>query len=109
MEYRRDPRFRTNQPISVTDLENSSSPQPGLLADFSNQGISLRVPGRLFPGTAVKVEWAGTLLLGEVIYCRPAEEGFQAGLRLENALYDTDSLAAMVVERPVRLRRALSV
>ncbi len=109
MEYRHHPRFQTNQPVSVTDLENSSSPQPGLLADFSDQGISLRVPCRLSPGTAVKVEWAGTLLLGEVIYCRPAGEGFQAGLRLEDALYDTEALAAMVVERPSRLRRVLSV
>ena len=109
MEYRRDPRFQTNQPVSVTDLENSSSPQPGLLVDFSNLGVRLFVPCSLSPGTAVKVEWAGTLLLGEVIYCRPADEGFQAGLRLEDALYDTDALAAMLVERPARVRRAVSV
>jgi hypothetical protein len=106
MEYRRDPRFRTNQPVSVTDLENSSPPQRGQLVDFSNLGIRLLVPCRVSPGTAVKVQWAGTLLLGEVIYCRPAEEGFQAGLRLEDALYDTEALAAMVVERPARLRSA---
>jgi hypothetical protein len=109
MEYRRNPRFRTNQPVSVTDLESSSSPQPGQLVDFSDLGISLFVPYRLSPGTAVKVQWAGTLLLGEVIYCRPAELGFHAGLRLEDALYDTEALAAMVVERPARQRRALSV
>lgn len=108
MEYRRDPRFQTNQTVSVTDLENSSSPLPGQLVDFSNLGIRLLVPCRLPPGTAVKVQWAGTLLLGEVIYCRPGEEGFDAGLKLEDALYDTEALAAMVVERPARQRGASS-
>jgi len=108
MEYRRDPRYQADQPVSVTDLESSSSPQSGQLVDFSDLGIRLLVPCRLSPGTAVKVQWAGTLLLGEVIYCRPGEDGFYAGLRLEDALYDTEALAAMVVERPARLRRALS-
>jgi hypothetical protein len=109
MEYRRDPRFEINQLVSVTDLENSSSPLPGQLVDFSSQGIRLLVPCKLSPGTAVKVQWAGTLLLGEVIYCRAGEEGFHTGLQLENALYDTDALAAMVVERPVRVSGASSV
>ncbi len=108
MEYRRDPRFLANQPVSVTDLESSSPPQHGELADFSNLGVRLLVPCRLSPGTAVKVQWAGTLLLGEVIYCNQAEGGFHTGLRLEDALYDTDALAAMVVERPARLRSSLS-
>lgn len=108
MEYRRNPRFQSNQPVTVTDLENSSSPLAGQLVDFSNQGIRLLVPCRLAPGTAVKVQWAGTLLLGEVIYCRPGDERFHAGLQLENALYDTEALAAMIVERPEPLRGASS-
>ncbi len=97
-----------NQPVSVTDLESPSPPQHGELVDFSNLGVHLLVPGKLSPGTAVKVQWAQTLLLGEVIYCKPTEGGFHAGLRLEDALYDTDALAAMVVERPARLRNSLS-
>lgn len=108
MEYRRDPRFLANQPVSVTDLESSLPPQHGELVDFSDLGVRLLVPCRLSPGTAVKVQWAGTLLLGEVIYCNQAEGGFHAGLRLEDALYDTDALAAMVVERPAHLRSSLS-
>jgi hypothetical protein len=108
MEYRRDPRFLANQPVSVTDLESSSPPQHGELVDFSNLGVRLLVPCRLSPGTAIKVQWAGTFLLGEVVYCWAAEGGFHAGLRLEDALYDTDALAAMVVERPARPRSYLS-
>jgi hypothetical protein len=98
MEYRREPRFETNQPVTVTNLEHPASRFPGHLVNFSNQGIRLCMAARLTPGTAVKVQWDGTMLLGEVIHCRPSEEGYYAGLRLEDALYDTEALAAMTGE-----------
>ncbi len=100
MEYRREPRFEANQSITITDLEQPSSSFPGHLVNFSSQGISLLMTCGLTPGTAVKVQWAGTLLLGEVIYCRSGEEGHCAGLKLVDALYDTDALAAMAGEQP---------
>ncbi len=100
MEYRREPRFETNQSLTVTDLEHSSPSFPGYLVDLSSQGIRLLMTRGLIAGTAVKVQWAGTLLLGEIIYCRSSEEGYHAGLKLVDALYDTDALAAMAGEQP---------
>ncbi len=75
MGYRREPRFETNHPITITDLEQHSSSFSGHLVNFSSPGIGLLMTGGLAPTTAVKVRWAGTLLLGEVIYCRSREEG----------------------------------
>ena len=47
------------------------------------------------PGTMVKVEFGGTILLGEIIYCTPQGQDFAAGLELEDALYSTEMLESM--------------
>lgn len=100
MEYRREPRFEANQSVTVTDLEHPSPSFPGYLVNFSLQGIRLFMERGLAAGTAVKVQWPGTMLLGEVIYCRPSEEGYWAGLELVDALYDTEALAVMTGRQP---------
>ena len=46
-------------------------------------------------GTMIKVEWGNTMLLGEIIYCSAEGSEFAVGLELEDALYETDSLAAL--------------
>jgi hypothetical protein len=102
MEYRREPRFETNQAVIVTNLDCRSCFQ-GHLVNFSSQGVRLLLSQELGPGTAVKVQWPGTLLLGEVVYCRPGEGGYFAGLQLEDALFDTEALAAMTGERPAHM------
>ena len=96
MDYRRrEPRFEVNQHVTVTNLEKPGCVLPGKLANFSAKGIQLILEENLQPGAMVKVEWGGTILLGEIMYC--ARQGLQyaAGLELEDALYDTETLAIM--------------
>ncbi len=96
MEYRRrEPRFEIDQPVTITDLEQPDILMHGHLANFSAKGIRLTLQLFLKPGTMVKVEWGGTILLGEIMYCTPQGAEFAAGLELEDALYETETLAYM--------------
>jgi hypothetical protein len=92
MDYRRGPRFEVDQPVNVTNLEDRT-PFPGKLADFSANGVRLILDRKIPLGSIVKVEWGGTLLLGEVVYCQVQDAEFSVGLELEDAIYDTEALA----------------
>ena len=96
MEYRRrETRFEIDQPVTVSNLEHRGVSLRGRLANFSASGIRLILSHRLDPGTMIKVEWGNTMLLGEIIYCSAEGSEFAVGLELEDALYETDSLAAL--------------
>ena len=96
MEYRRrEPRFEIDQSVTVTNLEQPDISMRGRLANFSAKGTRLILQLFIKPGTMVKVEWGGTILLGEIMYCTPLDADFAAGLELEDALYETEVLAYM--------------
>jgi hypothetical protein len=96
MEYcRRAPRFETDQPVSVTNLEQPGMPLFGRLVNFSENGTRMMLTCQVQPGTMVKVEWGGTILLGEIIYCKQQGTEFAVGLELEDALYETEMLESM--------------
>jgi hypothetical protein len=104
MEYRRGPRFEVNQSVTVTNLEDKT-PFAGRLSNFSMHGVCLEVDRQISPGSIVKVVWNGALLLGEVIYCQAEGEHFSLGLELEDALYDTEMLAAEMDARRTHQNR----
>ncbi len=96
MEYRRrEPRFETDQLVSITNLEQAGLPVLGRLINFSASGTRMRIASEIRPGTMVKVDLGGTILLGEIIYCHPQGQEFAVGLELEDALYETDALESM--------------
>jgi hypothetical protein len=57
--------------------------------------LSLASDQAVSPGAALKIELADTLILGEVVYCRPRDPGFYTGIALEQALYHTRDLAVL--------------
>ncbi len=79
--------------MTVTDLEQPEIAMHGRLANFSAKGSRLILQLYVKPGTMVKVEWGGTVLLGEIMYCSPRNGEFAAGLELEDALYETEALS----------------
>jgi hypothetical protein len=96
MEYsRREPRFESDQPVTVTNLEQPGMPLSGRLVNFSANGTRMLLTCEVQPGTMVKVEWRGTILLAEIIYCTPQGTEFAVGLELEDALYETEMLESM--------------
>jgi len=92
MDNRQSPRRDADQPVIVTELDSTEPAQSAHLTNFSTHGLGLFLEKPLPVGAPVKVEWATTLLLGEVIYCVAREGRCVAGLRLVDALYDTDAI-----------------
>ena len=64
----------------------------GRLVNFSAKGTRMILDREMLPGTMVKVEWGGTILLGEIIYCCPEGKEFAVGIELEDALYERELL-----------------
>jgi hypothetical protein len=94
-DSRRGPRYEVDQPVTVNNLDEPGPPLPARLVNFSSKGIRMILSQRLSPGIMVKVEWRGTILLGEIIYCMPKGVDFAAGVEIEDAVYETEVLAPM--------------
>jgi len=67
----------------------------GEVAGFAGAAMQLWVDGRLDPGTAIKVEWEDTLVLGEVFSCQPSNGRCAVGVRLEHSVLHTADLARL--------------
>ena len=90
MDPRRFPRFDANQEAKITLSNNSTSPIPARLIDFSEHGVRLSVREKLPLRSQIQIQWRGTLLTGEVIYCRPQGDEFVAGCEVEEVLSDSE-------------------
>jgi hypothetical protein len=96
MEYRRrEPRFENDQPVTVTNLGHPGETISGRLVNFSAIGTRMLLTCAVQPGSMVKVEWGGTLLLAEIIYCTPEGSEYAVGLELEDVLYETEMLQSL--------------
>lgn len=96
MDRRREPRHGANEPALMTVLDAPGKVMAGRIADMSGRGMRLMADTALRPGTAVQVDWAEALLLGEVCYCQPVDGGgYALGLSFEHALFDTAELARL--------------
>ncbi len=96
MDRRREPRYGANEPALMTVLDADGRSMAGRIADMSGRGMKLVVEDAVPAGTAVQVDWAEALLLGEVCYCAPLEGGgYALGLSFEHALFDTAELARL--------------
>ena len=95
MDSRSQPRLETDEPVHVTVLGECDTRFLGRITNTSSRGIGLVADQPAPLGSAVKVEWGHTLLLGEVCHCRPEGDGYAISLELEHALYHTDELARL--------------
>jgi hypothetical protein len=95
MDLRSEPRWKANDPVDITILGEPEICFTALITNFCSYGVGLLTDRPVPMGTAVKVEWSNTLLLGEVCHCGAVERGFSIGLSLEHALYNTLQLAEL--------------
>lgn len=93
MNQRREVRFAVDQPVDVVVFGPPDVQMPGKIHNASGRGLGLRLEHRVAPGSALKINLADGILLGEVIYCRAQEEGWYAGIELEHALFSLTELA----------------
>ena len=93
-ERRREPRYPTNDPAAVEVLPGRSPKIGALLTDVSRSGVCLRLKTFLPVGSSVKI-WlqSKTVMIGKVRYCRPRGAGFDAGILIEDLVYNPDAQA----------------
>ena len=96
MNSRREPRFEVNQPVEVTILGNPDTRMAGRVADISGSGMRLLIDRPVALGSAVRVDLANSLLLGEVCYCRQEVALYAIGVRLEHLLTNIGDLARLM-------------
>lgn len=101
MGERRDFRFETNQPVSLTILGRDSRDAdihlPACIVNISGHGISLTTESSVPVSSAVRLDVNDNILLGEVCHLRqtgPSE--FICGIRLEQALTAVGDLSKLV-------------
>jgi len=70
-EKRREPRFRLNQPVSIT-IQGPTKSHSGVggIIDISEHGLSFTFLRRLDAGDSLTVQYEGCVVLGEVRNCR---------------------------------------
>ena len=113
MDERKDFRFETNQPVSLTILGRHSRDADTHLSactvNISGRGISLTTETSVPMGSAVRLDVNDNILLGEVCHSRqtgPAE--YICGVRLEQALTAVGDLSRLVSGIMGESRRAIA-
>jgi hypothetical protein len=93
-ERRREPRYPANDPATVQVLPGRGAKIGALLTDVSRSGVCLRLKTFLQVNSSVKI-WlqSKTVMIGKVRYCRRRGTGFDAGILIEDLLYDPDAQA----------------
>jgi hypothetical protein len=95
MDLRKELRFEMHQELEVTVLGKNDLRTAAKVVNFSGNGLCLEINQTLCVGTAVRIEIADGLLLGEVVHCRKLLTGAEIGIRLEHALHHLRSLRAL--------------
>jgi hypothetical protein len=95
MEKRSEPRLDENRPVRVTVLRDPQRELIGRIENISGRGMRVLVNAPIAGREPIKLEWEGTLLLGEVCYCEAAPGGYGIGLELEHALLHTHELSRL--------------
>ncbi len=86
MDHRREPRFVADQPVTITLLRYPEIRLSATVTNASGRGLRLIASSPVSPGTAVKIEKEGSLILGEAVYCRQEPEFCVIGVELNQVL-----------------------
>ncbi|MBX9603113.1 MAG: PilZ domain-containing protein [Bryobacteraceae bacterium] len=92
MDRRQQPRLSFNQPVEITTLSDPPRTLSGRAVDLSGAGMRVFLAAELPPGTLVRIDTPGMLLLGEVCWTRAVDAGIELGLKLQHALAGIEEL-----------------
>jgi hypothetical protein len=82
-EMRKEPRYKTDETVSIQTLSPFSTERyPGQLSDVSRSGMKLQTQVRVECGTLIKISLKNVIAFGEVRYCVEAGDAFHFGVRL---------------------------
>jgi hypothetical protein len=98
MENRRIDRVPVEKPIILTILGDPEIRLVASVKDASPRGIGVITAEALKAGAPVKIEIGDSIFLGEVMYCRPMEKSFFAGIELTQVLTGLAALSRLAQE-----------
>jgi len=63
------------------------------IQNISEKGVQIWADQPLHYASLVRIEYDDSLILGEVVYCKPEQAGWLAGIHAEHALFGLTALA----------------
>src|SRR5271156_6508343 len=91
-ERRSEPRVVAKERVIVTELGQDRRPHVGLIVEISGISLTLKLVSAIICGAPVQVETTNMLMLGEVMRCESADDGFRLALTLRHSLQDLQAL-----------------
>ena len=88
-------RFSVNDQIIVEVLHGNGLRFLATLKNYSAKGMCVSLEQPLSAGKPVSLRTDCLLMLGEVVWCQPTGEGYEAGIELEHLL-DTNELQVLI-------------
>ena len=95
-DQRQTERREIVHPAMVSLLGTTHEVLHGMIRNVSEGGTQVQLDEPLSPSTLVKIEYEDNLLLGEVIYCEPAQYGWLVGVKIEHGLFELTALAKVM-------------
>jgi len=98
MDQRREPRIDVGQPVAVTVLGENEIRHTATARNASGRGLALEMPAPVIPGTALKIEFGDSILLGEAVYCENGSAPHLVGVEIDQVLCGLSALAKKLRE-----------
>jgi hypothetical protein len=98
MDKRREPRFEADQAVTLTVLGDCPSKQPAIVRNASSRGLAIEVSHWIPPGSALKIEFDDSVVLGEAVYCRNGTGKHLVGVELDQVLCGLTELGRKLQE-----------
>src|ERR1051325_6533245 len=93
MERRFEARFPSDLPVVVTGLDTETDSVTGTLLDISESGICVLLREPKSPGSLVKLDFADTVLYGQIAYSNEENGTFRTGVSVERVLVQSSDLS----------------
>ena len=93
MERRFDTRFPSDLQVRITDLDNGSGECDGTLINISESGICVLLETLKPAGSLVKLDFADTVLYGQVAYANEESGKYRTGIAVERVLVRASDLS----------------
>jgi len=96
VERRKQARINLETNLTIEILGDHSRSVEGLMVDVSSDGMRFLSPVDVAPGTAIRVDRDGGMILGEVCYTEPHGEQFHLGILFRQVLANLRDLEPLL-------------
>lgn len=96
VERRKQARINLETNLTIEILGDEPQKIAGLMVDVSSDGMRFLSPVDIAPGTAIRVDQDGGMILGEVCYTEPNGKQFHLGILFRQVLANLRDLEPLL-------------